>query len=75
MDETYIYSLPIIVANRGDSVTVSLHNTEGTTEEREKEEEQQKKEEEQQRRRRRSNRRRRRSNRRKTFIHNGCTAI
>jgi FtsP/CotA-like multicopper oxidase with cupredoxin domain len=33
LEETYIYSLPVIVANRGDSVTVSLHNTEGTTEE------------------------------------------
>jgi plastocyanin len=33
LEETYIYSLPVIVANRGDSVTVSLHNTEGATEE------------------------------------------
>ncbi|HEU4823594.1 MAG TPA: hypothetical protein VFS97_09255 [Nitrososphaeraceae archaeon] len=41
LDETYIYSLPVIVANSGDSVTVSLHNvpeaageeTEGATEE------------------------------------------
>src|SRR5215216_5968513 len=33
LEETYIYSLPVIVANRGDSVTVNLHNTEGTTEE------------------------------------------
>ena len=39
LDETYIYSLPVIVANSGDSVTVSLHNvpesggeTEGATE-------------------------------------------
>jgi plastocyanin len=32
LEETYIYSLPVIVANRGDSVTVNLHNTEGTTE-------------------------------------------
>src|SRR5215212_2371560 len=33
LEETYIYSLPVIVANRGDSMTVSLHNTEGATEE------------------------------------------
>ena len=33
LEETYIYSLPVIVAHRGDSVTVSLHNTEGATEE------------------------------------------
>jgi hypothetical protein len=40
LDETYIYTLPVIVANSGDSVTVSLHNvpeaggeTEGATEE------------------------------------------
>src|SRR5215210_2544289 len=33
LEETYIYSLPLIVANRGDSMTVSLHNTEGATEE------------------------------------------
>jgi plastocyanin len=26
LDETYIYTLPVIVANSGDSVTVSLHN-------------------------------------------------
>src|SRR5919112_3402280 len=32
LEETYIYSLPVIVAHRGDSVTVSLHNTEGATE-------------------------------------------
>ena len=35
LEETYIYSLPVIVANGGDSVTVSLHNTEGATEEEE----------------------------------------
>src|SRR5215208_6804982 len=33
LEETYIYSLPVIVANRGDTVSVSLHNTEGATEE------------------------------------------
>ena len=33
LEETYIYSLPVIVANIGDSVSVSLHNTEGATEE------------------------------------------
>ena len=33
LDETYIYSLPVIVANRGDNVTVNLQNTEGATEE------------------------------------------
>jgi Copper binding proteins, plastocyanin/azurin family len=33
LEETYIYSLPIIVANRDDSVTVNLHNIEETTEE------------------------------------------
>ncbi|HVD20680.1 MAG TPA: hypothetical protein VNB95_01910, partial [Nitrososphaera sp.] len=33
LEETYIYSLPVIVANRGDSVSVRLHNTEGATEE------------------------------------------
>ncbi|MFL6475504.1 MAG: hypothetical protein ACJ70Y_00825 [Nitrososphaera sp.] len=42
LDDTYIYTLPVIVANSGDSVTVSLHNvaesggaeatTEGSTE-------------------------------------------
>jgi plastocyanin len=32
LEETYIYSLPVIVANRGDTVSVSLHNTEGATE-------------------------------------------
>jgi plastocyanin len=37
LDETYIYTLPVIVANSGDSVTVSLHNvpesdSEGSTE-------------------------------------------
>ncbi len=32
LDETYIYSLPVIVANRGDSVTVHLHNIEEATE-------------------------------------------
>src|SRR5215217_5592823 len=26
LEETYIYSLPVIVANRGDSVTVNLSN-------------------------------------------------
>ena len=26
LDDTYIYTLPVIVANSGDSVTVSLHN-------------------------------------------------
>jgi plastocyanin len=30
LNETYIYSLPVIVANRGDSVTVNLHNIEET---------------------------------------------
>ena len=53
MEETYIYSLPVIVANRGDSMTVSLHNTEGATEEgegKQKREEQQKKEKVQQKR-------------------------
>jgi plastocyanin len=43
-NETYIYSLPVIVANRGDSVTVQLFNIaeteeEGTEEEAEEEEE------------------------------------
>src|SRR5215210_3889210 len=33
LEETCIYSLPVIVANRGDSMAVSLHNTEGTIEE------------------------------------------
>lgn len=33
LEETYIYSLPVIVANIGDSVSVGLHNTEGATEE------------------------------------------
>jgi plastocyanin len=33
LNETYIYSLPVIVANGGDSVTVNLHNIEETTEE------------------------------------------
>src|SRR5215213_9143986 len=33
LEETYIYSLPVIVANRGDTVSISLHNTEGATEE------------------------------------------
>jgi plastocyanin len=42
-NETYIYSLPVIVANRGDSVTVQLFNIaeteeEGTEEEAEEEE-------------------------------------
>jgi plastocyanin len=37
LDETYIYTLPVIVTNSGDSVTVSLHNvpesdSEGSTE-------------------------------------------
>jgi plastocyanin len=30
LNETYIYSLPVIVATRGDSVTVNLHNIEET---------------------------------------------
>jgi plastocyanin len=30
LEETYIYSLPVIVANRGDNVAVNLHNTEET---------------------------------------------
>ncbi len=28
LEETYIYSLPVIVANRGDSIAVNLHNIE-----------------------------------------------
>ncbi len=66
LDETYIYSLPIIVANRGDSVTVSLHNTEV---QQKKENEEEKKEEEQQKRRRRRSNRRRRRKQQKEDIH------
>src|ERR671922_2151466 len=32
-NETYIYSLPLIVANRDDRMTVNLHNIEEATEE------------------------------------------
>src|SRR5215211_6492996 len=35
LEETYIYSLPVIVANRGDSVTVNLSNIPETEEEEE----------------------------------------
>jgi plastocyanin len=38
-NETYIYSLPVIVANRGDSVTVQLFNIAETEEEETEEEE------------------------------------
>ena len=33
LEETYIYSLPVIVANRGDSVTINLSNIPETEEE------------------------------------------
>jgi plastocyanin len=35
LEETYIYSLPVIVANRGDSVTINLSNIPETEEEEE----------------------------------------
>ena len=61
----YIYSLPLIVANRGDSVTVNLFNIAETEEEATEEEGTE------------GTRRRDRSNRgrRKTFIHNRYPAL
>ena len=46
LEETYIYSLPVIVANRGDSVTVNLSNIPETEEEEEGTEEEEGAEEE-----------------------------
>ena len=46
LEETYIYSLPVIVANRGDSVTINLSNIPETEEEEEGTEEEEGAEEE-----------------------------